>query len=153
MKRLTLLTLLLFLLIGKCFAQQNVVAKFIVTDAKANGKDITSAATGEGEYLIFYTVPNDSTIFFANVLLKDKRESYGPTYEMQSYTTPHTATDYETDHVTFKWSYTRSTDQFKGIATVKLLKIGKPNGVAFELTIMGENFLEYKGYMDGTLKL
>jgi hypothetical protein len=155
MKKLFLLITLPLLIMSKGFAQQTVVAKFIITDARMNGKDITPASTAANQYLIFYTLPNDTSMYFANVLSKVGSQSYGITYDIHVYTTPATATDYETDHFTFKWSYANSYDQHKGTATVRLLKIGKPNGVAFEMTVISENLdvLEYKGYMEGTLNL
>ena len=155
MKKLFLILLLLSLVVGKGFGQQNIVAKFIITDARINGRDVTPQAAAAGEYLIFYTLPGDTTMYLANVLSKPGTQSYGITYNMNAYTTPKTATEYETDHFTFNWSYANSYDQHKGTATVKLLKIGKPSGVAFEMTIIPENLdvLEYKDFMDGTLNL
>jgi hypothetical protein len=155
MKRFLMTTLVVFLCNQFSFAQQTIIAKFIVTDARANGHDVTNEYTSQDGYYVFYTQPGDTSMRFASVMAKPKTESYGPAYNMQSFTTPKTDTEYETDHFTFTWSYANTYDTHKGTAKVKLLKIGKPDRVAFELTIITENLdiIESKGYMDGTLNL
>jgi len=155
MKKLLIVILFICLLSSVSFGQQTILAKFIVEDARKNGQDITPAYTSQNAYFIFYTLPNDTTLHFSGVMPIAKTESFGIAYNMQTFITPKTSTEYETDHFTFDWSYANSYDTHKGTARIKLLKIGKPNGVAFELTMITESLdvFEYKGYMEGTLYL
>jgi len=68
--------------------------------------------------------------------------------------TEQTATEYATDTFTFNWSYINTYDDRKGTASIKLVKIQKPAGIAFHLTMIPENLdvMDYMGFMEGSLQ-
>lgn len=138
------------------FAQESTSnAKFIIQDAKLNKVDITETIISKGCYLVFYTVKESEDIFFGNIMPKDNTQSWGRIFNSKGNTTQETEEEYKFELITFKWSYQNDYDKKKGTATVRLKKIYKPVGVAFECTIIPENLdvIEYKGYMDGSLQV
>ena len=139
------------------FAQSNkqeVLSKFIITDASSNGNDITETILDQRAYLVFYT-KNDNNLYMANVWPKDNSQSFGRLYNMEYNKLKETYENFETDIFYFKWRYINNYDSKKGTATVELLKIYKPQGITFKITVIPENLniLIYKGYMEGTLDL
>lgn len=139
------------------FAQTNkqeVLSKFIITDATTNGNDITETILDQRAYLVFYT-NNDNNLYMANVWQKNNSQSFGRLYNTEHKKLKETYENFEADIFYFKWRYINSYDTKKGTATVELIKIYKPQGVTFKITIIPENLdvLVYKGYMEGTLDL
>ena len=55
----------------------------------------------------------------------------------------------------FQWHYINTYDDKKGTAKVELLKVYKPQGIYFRITIIPENLdiLVYRGYVEGSLDL
>lgn len=133
---------------------QTVIAKFVVLDARKNHADVTKFYTTNNSYFVFYTTA-DKRIYFGSVVSKANQQSYGEISELTRSSTPQTPTDYSTTVFDFKWSYSNSYDNHQGTATVHLVKIDKPAGIAFELRVIPENLdiLEYKGFMEGSLNL
>jgi hypothetical protein len=150
-----LLVLMLIVSVSTAFAQkQTIIAKFIISDARFNGEDVTPTFLADGGYFVFYTINGDKEIYFGNIRTKSDSQSFGPTYNMEHTSTPETTKDYASDTFSFNWSYTNTYDSKKGTAKVRLVKIKKPVGIAFRLTMIAENLdvIDYKGYMEGSLK-
>ncbi len=131
-------------------SEQNILAKFIITDASKNGFDNTTTILEQGAYTVFYTFENDGLIYMANYWPKNKSQSYGPMYSTK--TTSYNET-YEADIFNYNWRYTNDYDGKSGIAKIQLTKIYKPQGVSFILKIIPENLdvIVYKGYMEGSI--
>jgi hypothetical protein len=133
---------------------QSVIAKFVVTDARKNHLDYTKAYIANGAYFVFY-ITADKKVFFGSIMKNSNQQSYGEVSELIRSSTEQTSTEYATNTFNFKWSYNNTYDNAQGTAKVNLVKIDKPGGIAFEVKIIPENLdlLEYKGYMEGSLKL
>lgn len=132
---------------------QDVIAKFIITDASVNGVDNTPILLDQGAYTVFYTSKNDGLIYMANYWEKDNTQSYGPMYSAANDSYNETVETYKADIFNFNWRYINDYDDKKGTAKVQLTKIYKPQGITFILKIIPENLdvIIYKGYMDGTV--
>lgn len=153
----TILGILLILFSITTFGQNNTqktLSKFIISDATENGNDITETILDQKAYLVFYT-NNDNNLYMANVWQKNNSQSFGRLYNTEHKKLKETYESFEADIFYFKWRYINSYDTKKGTATVELIKIYKPQGVTFKITIIPENLdvLVYKGYMEGTLDL
>ena len=155
MKTISLSILTVLLTCTKLIAQeQTIIAKFIISDARKNKVDATEEYLNNQAYFVFYKLNNDPKTRFGLIMSKSNTQSFGKIFDR--HVSEETATDYayKTEIHFFKWSYINSYDDKVGTASVKLVKIYKPAGVAFEITIVPDNLdvLEYKGYMDGSLK-
>jgi hypothetical protein len=133
---------------------QETLSKFIISDATKNGNDITETILDKNGYLVFYT-NNDNNLYMANVWQKNDTQSFGRLYNNEHKKIKETYETFEADVFYFKWRYINSYNTKKGTASVELIKIYKPQGVVFKITIITENLdiLVYKGYMEGTLDL
>lgn len=131
------------------FAQQKTLAKFIITDAKINKNDATDMYVKAGGYIVFYE--KNDTYYMANVLKNS--QSYGKIQMIDYEELEETEYDYKEDIYYLRWSYANDYDSKRGSANIKLVKIYKPQGVAFECTIIAEDLdiLEYKGFLEGSL--
>lgn len=133
--------------------KQEMLAKFVITDATQNGQDLTPAYLEDGAYIVFYTSGDDKSLYMANFWPKSKTQSYGAVYSMESKNFEETEKQYKADIFIFNWRYINTYDQKKGTAKVEVTKIYKPQGVAFIIKIIPENLdiLIYKGYMEGSV--
>ena len=151
--KLKLLIVTLLATFQLTYAQkQTVIAKFIIMDARINHNDATAFYAKDNSYFVFY-LTEDKKVFFGSIASKSNQQSYGAISDLVDTSTPQTADDYARDIFDFRWSYSNSYDNRQGTAKVHLVKISKPVGIAFELTIVPESLdlLEYKGYMEGSL--
>jgi hypothetical protein len=146
-------TILLLGILTTVNAQQQTLAKFIITDASLNDQDATESYFSSGGYIVFYTT-DDGNLYMANVMSKLNTQSYGRLYSSDYKKLKETYETYRADVFYFRWRYINSYDSKKGTATIKLVKIYKPQGVAFSCTIIPENLdvLTYNGYMEGSLE-
>lgn len=133
--------------------KQEVLAKFVITDATQNGHDITQIYLENRAYLIFYTSGDDKSLCMANFWTKSDSQSYGGVYSMESKTIEETDKQYKADIFRFNWRYINTYDEKRGTAQVEVTKIYKPQGIAFIIKIIPENLdiLIYKGYMEGSV--
>jgi hypothetical protein len=155
MKRTLLAIATLFLTGTGLFAQeQTIIAKFIISDARKNKVDATEEYLNNQAYFVFYKLNNDPQTRFGIIMPKSNSQSFGKIFDRHTSVEAATDHSYKTEIYFFKWSYINSYDDNVGTASVKLVKIYKPAGVAFEITVVPDNLdvLEYKGYMDGSLK-
>ena len=134
-------------------SNQEVLAKFIITDALFNGIDNTPTILDQGAYTVFYTTQDDGLIYMANYWPKDSTQSYGPMYSAETVQYNETFETYKADIFYYNWRYNNDYDGKSGPAKVQLTKIYKPQGVAFILKIVPENLdiIIYKGFMEGTI--
>jgi hypothetical protein len=148
-----ILVIFVFTTCGLFAQNQETLAKFVITDASDNGNDITPHILKEGAYIVFYTSDNDGLIYMANCWPKSNSQSFGPMYSVENEKKRETYDTYEADFFYFNWRYNNSYDSKKGTAKVQLIKIYKPQGVAFIVKIIPENLdiLIYKGYMEGSI--
>lgn len=146
-------TLLLSTFINFSFGQQKTIAKFIITDATINKVDVTETYLEAGGYIAFYTT-GDGNLYMTNIMSKRyNSQSFGRMYSAQTKNLNETYETYKADIFYFRWRYVNTYDTKKGTATVKLIKVYKPQGVTFVCTIIPEDLdvCVYKGYMEGTL--
>lgn len=153
--RKILLLILSTILINIVIGQQKTLAKFIITDASINKEDFTETYLETGGYIAFYST-GDGNLYMTNIMSKVKdSQSYGRLYSSEQRQLNETYETYKADYFYFKWRYINTYDTKKGTATVKFIKIYKPQGVTFICTIIPEDLdvLVYKGYMEGSLNL
>ena len=133
--------------------QQETLARFIISDAKMNDTDITPEVLANKAFIVFYKGGTHGQLFMANVWPVADTQSHGPIYAIESRSTKETYDSYAADVFHFNWRYQNTYDTNKGTATVQVIKIYKPQGVAFVIKIIPEDLdvLVYKGYMDGSL--
>lgn len=133
------------------WAQQETLARFIVTDARINNIDYTEFYVSSGGYIVFYITDRD--LYMANVLDAENTQSYGLLYSLNIQEVEETNENYAAEIYTFRWNYTNDYDAKRGTATVKMTKVFKPVGVAFVCIIIPENLdvLEYRGFMEGSI--
>ena len=134
---------------------QETIVKFEITDGTENGEDITSRLINEKAYLVIYRIIETDDLCMANFWQTSNSQSSGSIYAMQEKSIEETGENYKTDFFYFQWSYSNTYDDKKGTAKVELLKIYKPQGIYFKMTIIPENLdvLLYKGYVSGSLDL
>lgn len=154
MKQFILFILILFPLYSIRAQKQEVIAKFIITDASINGVNMSQLIVTEGGgYTVFYTVEGRNLLYMANVWSKQNTQSWGALYmeDVQSY--PETVDQYKTEIFFFRWEYQNSYDTKKGTCSIQFIKTYKPQGVASTLKMITEELdvTIYKGYMEGTL--
>lgn len=132
---------------------QKIIAKFNITDAKLNGNDVTPIYLNWEAYTVFYTSGDDGLIYMANVAPKNNTQSFGPMYGITSEKVKETFENYEADFFYFNWKYTNDYDDKTGTAKVQVIKVYKPQGVAFTVKIITENLdiIVFKGYMEGSI--
>lgn len=148
------MTTIFFFGVAISHGQQTTLAKFIITDATINKTDVTEAYVNAGGYIAFYTT-GDGNLYMTNIMSNKNTQSYGRMYSAQHKELNETYENYKADIFYFRWHYLNDYDSKKGTATVKLIKVYKPQGTAFVCTIVPENLdvLVYKGYMQGSLDL
>lgn len=131
--------------------KQKTLSTFIISDAILNGTDNTETYLFEEAYTVFYT--EGSNLCMANVWNKSKTQSYGRLYATKHKKLKASYESYEADIYFFKWRYINSYDSKKGTADIEFIKIYKPQGVTFKITIIPENLdmMVFRGYMEGTL--
>lgn len=132
---------------------QEVLAKFIITDATFNGEDVSENVIENKAYTVFYKFKGSDEIYMANYFSGVDSQSYGKLYDSDLEKFEETQNEYQYDVLTSSWRYINDYDDKKGTAKIELTRIFKPQGVTFELKIISENldFMVYKGYMEGTL--
>jgi hypothetical protein len=133
--------------------EQIVLGKFIITDAKFNGEDVTPKIVMNKGYTVFYTFKGDEELYMANYFTEDETQSFGLLYDSNLEEFEETEDEYKTEVLTSSWRYINDYDENKGTAKIKFTKTYKPLGIIFELTILAEDldFMVYKGYMEGSL--
>ena len=152
MKKIILLLFALVFTSSLTYAQEDV--KLIILEAKLDKVDYTDMYLQNEAYLVLYTT-DDGQLNLANVLPVAKSQSYGKvsmwTEEKDS---PDTPEGYKTESFLFRWSYNNTYDTKTGSAVCCLKKIHKPRAIAYELYMLTEDAstLEFKGYVEGTLK-
>lgn len=134
---------------------QETFAKFQITDGTVNGKDVTPTLINENAYLVIYRIVETNDLYMANFWQTSKSQSFGSIYAIEEKHIEADDENYEADLFYFQWSYINTYDSKKGTAKVELMKIYKPQGVYFKMTIVPENLdvLVYKGFMSGSLDL
>jgi hypothetical protein len=134
---------------------QEIIANFQISDGTSNGVDITPTLLEQNAYLVIYRDMASKAIYMANFWEKNDTQSYGSIYSMEEKHIKGENENYEADLFYFQWSYINTYDNKKGTAKVELMKVYKPQGIYFKMTIIPENLdvLVYRGFMKGTLDL
>lgn len=129
--------------------ETTVIAKFVIQKATVNGKDYSQYYVDNEACLLIFTEKESKEIYFANYLPLKKSMSAGKMIATELNTTTATASHYKTQTTKFKWSFSNSYDDTKGIADVHLLKIYTEDGTSFSCTISSKDtFLKFTGYME-----
>lgn len=132
--------------------EQNIIAKFVITDARINKIDCTKKYLDENAYIVFY-ISSKGEFEMANVMPKSNTQSFGNLYSSKNTKEDETNKSYQVDYFSYTWSYKNSYNDKVGTADVTLGKIYKPQGTIFSCLIITESLdiIEYKGYMKGTI--
>lgn len=148
------LILLLSITINTSFGQQKTLAKFIITEASINKVDKSETILDQRAYSVFY-INKDGSLYMANVWAKNNSQSFGRLYSRKRTKLKEKYKDYYADISHFKWRYINDYNLKKGSATIKFIKIYKPEGVTFLMTIKPkkQGKIIYTGFMEGTLDL
>ncbi|WP_418264182.1 hypothetical protein [Flavobacterium faecale] len=134
---------------------QEILAKFKISDGTNNGVDITPTLLEQDAYIVIYKNIDSKSLYMANFWNKNNTQSYGTIYAMEKEHIEASDENYEADLFHFQWSYSNTYDTKNGTAKVELLKVYKPQGVYFKMTIIPEDLdvLVYRGFMEGSLDL
>jgi hypothetical protein len=134
---------------------QEIIAKFQISDGTENGLDITPTLLEQNAYLVIYQDMVSKAIYMANFWEMNNTQSYGSIYAIEEKHIEADDENYEADSYSFQWAYSNTYDNKRGTAKVELLKVYKPQGVYFKMTIIPEDLdvLVYRGFMNGTLDL
>jgi hypothetical protein len=154
MKLRLVIVMLLVTFQGAYSQQQTVIAKFIIQTAARNHVDVSQQYTTNKSYFVFY-ITADKEVNFGSIVPGTQQQSYGAISNLTHTSIAETPTQYATDTFDFSWAYSNTYDNHQGTANVHVVKIDKPGGIEFILKIVPEtlDLLEYKGYMEGSLKL
>jgi len=82
-------------------SEQEVIARFIITDASKNGIDNTPTILDQGAYTVFYNFDNDGLIYMANYWPKNESQSYGPMYSAENQSLNETYETYKSHGIEF----------------------------------------------------
>lgn len=157
---LSLIILVILVGVQNLYSQENktnqeTIARLTVVDWTKNGENMTTAISDQNVILVIYRNKETNELLMANFWQKSNSQSYGRIYSLESKHEEESAEKYKSDLFFFQWGYVNTYDNKKGTAKVELLKVYKPQGIYFKMTIIPENLdiLIYKGYMEGTLDL
>lgn len=134
---------------------ENVKTKavFHITRGDQNGSDMTSLLLKNGAFTAFYKKLGNRRLHMANVWPNAGSQSYGPLYPIKSAKSQQTYDSYEADFYNFSWNYANTYNSKTGVALVQIIRVYKPEGVAFIIKIIPENkdVLTYQGIMEGSI--
>lgn len=153
MKTLIIISTLLFSFMSfDILSQQEDIGRYIVMNATKNGINISDVAHDQNQFIVFYTLENDTRIFMANYWSKNESQSFGPIHALKTINFEETEDKHKYDLITFKWDFRNTYDTKEGVASVQLMKIYKPYSITFEMKIINQELdvLVYTGYMDET---
>jgi hypothetical protein len=85
---------------------------------------------------------------------KNSIQTDGVIYALTTTNTPESADSFASETTQFRWSYTQA-DGVSGTAQVSLVRVKKPQGVIYQMTVLNESLdqWQYKGHVDGTVNL
>jgi hypothetical protein len=134
--------------------QRELKQRLIISDARKNGRDITPAMVEKGAELIFYRRAGEDKLYLALIEAKNSIQTDGVIYALTTSNTPESADSYASETTQFRWSYTQA-DGVAGTAQVSLVRVKKPQGVIYQMTVLNESLdqWQYKGHVDGTMNL
>jgi hypothetical protein len=123
-----------------------VIATINIKEAIIDGSDYTSEALKDKADLVFYLPKEGKEIMLSNYWKKSNTQSFGRIYSIVKEDL--LCTEFKTERYHFQWDYTNTYDTIKGVASVKLLVIHKPEGNYFDFTIFTEalEVLLYYGF-------
>lgn len=145
---------------SKLYAQeddksQKTIEKLQINAGYVNGVDITPRLIEEKAFIAFYQIGETDQLYMANYHDTSNTQSFGTLYAVEKENIEESEESYKALIFNFQWTYVNSYDEDSGNAKVELIKVYKPQGVYFKITIVPENLdiLVYKGYVEGTLDL
>ena len=152
MKRFILMLFALILATGSSYAQNEDI-RLVILEAKIGNEDYTDIYLQGEAYIVLYFT-EDGQLNLANVFPNNDSQSYGKITLWNEEESEKTNEGFKTETFSFRWSYANTYDTKTGSAICRLRKIYKPSAVAYELKMLTEDAstLEFKGYIDGTLK-
>jgi len=126
-----------------------IISKFMIETATVDGKDYSQHYINNNACLVIYTNKGSKDIYFANYMPVSKSISTGVMISPELITKPKTSTSDKQQTSIFKWSFSNSYDNNKGIANVHLLQIYHSGGTLFSCTISSKGTLaKYTGHME-----
>jgi hypothetical protein len=134
--------------------QRELIQRLVISDARKNGRDITPTMLEEGAEWIFYRRTGEEKLYLAQTHARKKVQTDGAVYALTTQTIPESPDNYASETTQFRWSYTQ-VDGVVGTAQVNLVRVQKPQGVIYQMTVLNESLdqWQYKGHVDGTLNL
>ncbi|MEL4456708.1 hypothetical protein [Lutimonas vermicola] len=133
--------------------QEVALGKYIITDAKMNGVDVTQEILEAEAFTVFYMYENEEGLHMANVWPKKNSQSYGSVSSFSIEYKKDTYEGYKADYYSFDWHYTNDYDQKTGIAKVSVIEVFETQGVVLIMKMITDDSdeIEYVGYMEGEL--
>lgn len=147
-----------FSLLVSATAQQKTSKKttpvrYIITESKINEVDRTEFDLNREGFLSFVELKETGEFNLVNSSAINDEFSYGPISKLEFSETEETEEEYRSDTVEFNWHYYNSYDDVSGYASVKLIRVFKPQGIIFTMIIVLTNLdvIEYSGYVEGSV--
>lgn len=133
---------------------RELIQRLVISDARKNGRDITPGMVEQSAEWVFYRRAGEEKLYLAQINAKNSIQTDGLVYALTTSTTPETPDSFASETTQFRWSYTQA-DGAVGTAQVSLLRVKKPQGVIYQMTVLNESLdqWQYKGHVDGTVNL
>lgn len=134
---------------SSAIAQQEVVATFIIKQAKHNNLNVSQTYLEENAYLAFYTSDGDGELYMSNCRPVSGTQSFGTVSNFETNEFEETNERHAFEVYTFRWHFQNDYSLESGTADVMLTKVFKPQGTTFtmEITTPELDKIEYKGFM------
>jgi hypothetical protein len=157
MKSFIILPVFYFFLVSAT-AQQKTSKKtnpyrYIITESKINETDNTAFDLDREGFLTFINLEDTDDLYLVNDSKVYDTFSYGPISKIERKETFETNELFASDTFIFKWHFRNSYDEKSGYASVKFIRIFKPQGTIFSMYIVLPNLdlIEYSGYIEGSV--
>jgi hypothetical protein len=126
-----------------------VISTFIIETATIDGKNYSQHYINNEACILIYTTKGSNQTFFATCMPVSKSISTGIMDSPGMTTQPNGSGSYNQKTYQFKWPYSNSYDDKRGIANVHLLQIFQKDATLFSCTISTkDNFIKFTGHME-----
>ena len=129
-------------------SNKTTFGKFFITSSLENEKNTTINILENGAFIVFYTGNQNNDLYMANVWPKSGSQSYGKTYNYNTFDVKDPISGIVTTNTLFKWDYLNSYNSIEGSATVIVEQTNSQKPNTFKIIIITDklNKLTYEGY-------